>query len=138
MRLPPTWFDGLYEAERSLWPSAAESFGAAANRAPDDPRPVLAQAVCLLRQGENEAAVVLLETSDVLAAVDPEYRESVAWLRAAARISAGDYMGAESAVKSLSARRRKHLAATVLFKSGQWAPAVSTLLDCFGPRAGSR
>jgi len=138
VRLPPTWFDGLYESERGLWPSAAESFSAAANRAPGDPRPVLAQAVCLLRQGESEAAVVLLETSDVLVAVDPEWQESVAWLRAAARVSAGDYLGAEAAVESLSARRRKQLAATVLFKSGQWAPAISTLLNCFGPRSGAR
>ena len=138
MRLPSTWYDGLDEAARGLWPSAAESFAAAANRAPDDPRPVLAQAVCLLRQGESRAAIVLLETSDALAAVDSEWQETVAWLRAAARLAAGDYLGAETAVEALSAHRRKHLAATVLFKSGQWTPAIATLLDCFGPRVETR
>jgi thioredoxin-like negative regulator of GroEL len=138
VRLPPTWYDGLYEAERGLWPSAAESFNAAANRAPDDPRPYLARAVCLLRHGESEEAIVLLETSDVFDAPDPEWRDNVSWLRAAARVAAGDYLGAENAAASLPAPMRKQLAATVLFKSGQWAAATTALLDRFGPRATSR
>lgn len=138
MRLPSTWYDGLYEAERGLWPSAAESFKAAANRAPDDPRPYLARAVCLLRKGDVEAAIVLLETSDIFAAPDPEWRDSVYWLRAAARVAAGDYLGAETAAASLPVPMRKQLAATVLFKSGQWAAATTALLDRFGPRATSR
>ncbi|MCA9539531.1 MAG: hypothetical protein KC620_11625, partial [Myxococcales bacterium] len=80
MRLPPAWFDGLAEARRGLWRSAAESFAAAANRAPVDPRPPLAHALCLLELGETDDALVLLETTAALREAGPEWRTPITWL----------------------------------------------------------
>lgn len=128
MKLPPAWLDGCAEAERRLWRSADESFAAAETLAPDDPRPPLARASCLLARGAVREALVLLETHPALAEPPPEYRANVAWMRALARLAADDPLGAEQAAAPLPDRARRRLAAMVLLRRGQYAAGVTALL----------
>lgn len=132
MKLSPAWFDGCTEAERRLWRSADESFAAAQNLAPDDPRPPLARAACLLARGHTDEALVLLETSHTLAAAPPEYRANIAWMRALARLAAGDPLGAERAAVDLPDRIRQRLAALVLLRRGHYTAGVAALLRSTG------
>lgn len=132
MKLSPAWFDGCAEAERQLWRSADESFAAAENLAPDDPRPPLARAACLLARGAVDDALVLLETSHALAAAPPEYHANIAWMRALARLAAGDPLGAEQAAAPLPERIRHRLAAMVLLRRGRYAQGVAALIGSTG------
>lgn len=134
MRLPPAWFDGLEEARRGLWRSAEDSFAAAANRAPTDPRPPLARATCLLHLGRVDAALVLLETAPALRDDDPLFGGNIRWLRAVARLAAGDALGAEQAAEALPAAAQRQLAAVNLLQAGRYAAGVAALLE--GHRAG--
>lgn len=128
MKLAPAYLDGCAEAERRLWRSADESFAAAETLAPDDPRPPLARASCLLARGAVREALVMLETHPALAEPAPEYRAHLAWMRALARLAADDPLGAEQAAEPLPDPARRRLSAMVLLRQGRYAAGVAALL----------
>lgn len=132
MKLSPAWFDGCAEAERRLWRSAEESFTAAQNLAPDDPRPPLARAACLLARGAVDDALVLLETTPALAAAPPEYHVNIAWMRALARLAGDDPLGAEQAAAPLPDRARQRVAAMVLLRRGRYRQGIAALIHSTG------
>ncbi len=126
--------DGLHEAQRGLWRSAAESFGAAAAAYPDDPAPVLAQAVCLLARGDADGACVVLETAPALRAlsVGDYWGARARWLVIAAREAAGDPAGAERATHGLPRRLRLRALAHLWLRDGQHQAGVEALLISLG------
>lgn len=125
--------DGLDEAARGLWPSAVESFEAAARECPDDPAPVLAAAVCRLRIGEADAALLLLETA--VPELGPEWRARHAWLCAVARAVSGDPFGAEQAANKVPEARRGRLLAALKLWSGDIEGGVALLVSPGPPSA---
>lgn len=126
--------DGLDEARRGLWRSAAESFAAAARADPTWPAPVLAEAVCRLRLQDAKGAVVLLETAPALRSVGEEpWRSRAAWLRAAARLACGDPQGAEQAAEGLPSPLWLRVAAHARLQGGDYTAGVSALLRAYRP-----
>ena len=127
----PHLADGFDEAARELWRSAAESFEAAGWATPDDPGPVLAAAVCRLRTGESEAAVLLLETR--VPEMGAEWAGRHAWLCAVARSAAGDPFGAERAAAGVPDAYRRRLVAALRLVSGDIEGGVRGLISPPGP-----
>lgn len=125
--------DGLFEAERGRWRSAAESFERAAAAAPQAWAPMLAAAICRLRLGEPRAAVVWLETSACArsgAAPEP-WATQYAWLCAAARLAVGDPFGAERAGDTLTEPWRARVMAHAALEAGDYPRGVRALLFAF-------
>jgi thioredoxin-like negative regulator of GroEL len=125
--------DAFFEAARGLWASAAESFERAAEQDPDDPLPVLGAAVALLQRGRIEAALLLLETTPILRE-DHTYLDRVRWLRAAARLRAGDVLGAERAARDLPPALRARVDSVCALRAGAWRAGVEALFRAHGPR----
>ena len=124
--------DGLDEARRGLWRSAAESFEAAAAAAPLWVEPVLAAAMCRLEHGDAAGAVVLLETAPAARVQLPEPgRTHHAWLRAAARLATGDLQGAEEAGEPLPERPWLRLQAHVHLQGGDYHWGLRALLSAY-------
>ena len=123
--------DGLDEARRGLWRSAIESFEAAASDDPRDFAPVLAKAVCLLKLGDPEAAMVWLETATCVRrqpSPPSPWRDRLAWLTAAARLAAGDPLGAELAASSLASSQSLRVEAHTRLAAGDYQAGVRALL----------
>lgn len=134
----PAFLDGLDEARRGLWRSAAESFEAAAEAAPDEPGPVLAAAVCHLEHGDPQAAVVLLETArGVQDLTDEHWRARHAWLQVAARLAMDDAYGAERAAEALPPPLRRRALAHVALRGGDYRFGVAVLLSPLHKEGGS-
>lgn len=144
--------DGLFEAEKGRWRSAAESFERASRLCPEAWGPMLAAAICRLRLGEARGAVVWLETAPCRHTPAPApWDAQYAWLCAAARLAVGDPDGAARAGAALPERLRARIDAHVLLADGQYARGVRALLFALrgppvrgaeagstpGPRSGS-
>ena len=128
--------DGLFEAERRRWRSAAESFERCARLAPKLYGPSLAAAICRLRLNDARAAVLWLETAQCahtppVAPWDVQYP----WLCAAARLAIGDPDGATRAAAALPERLRARVEAHVALEAKDYRRGVAALLSAFrGPR----
>ncbi len=122
--------DGLDEARRGLWRSAAESFRSAGE---SDPGAALAHAVCLLRLERLHEAIVWLETAAVFPPPAPWMR-SWSWLCAVARAQAADPEGAERAARDLPEGLRLRVEAQVRLRAGDYRAGVERLLRCARPR----
>lgn len=129
--------DGLFEAERARWRSAAESFERCSRLVPEAYGPMLAAAICRLRMGEARAAVLWLETAPcVKAAPAPPWDVQYPWICAAARLALGDPDGAARAGAELPDRLRARVDAHVLLEGGAYGRGVRALLYAFkGPPA---
>lgn len=131
--------DGLFEAERQRWRSAAESFERCARLAPEAYAPMLAAAICRLRLGEARAAVLWLETAPCTqrppsSPWDVQYP----YLCAAARLAFGDPDGAARAAVGLPDRIRARVDAHVLLETGEYARGVKALIFASrGPNVGA-
>jgi hypothetical protein len=130
--------DGLFEAERGRWRSAAESFETASRAAPDAWAPMLASAICRLRLGEPRVAVVWLETSPCTrsGSAPPPWDTQYAWLCAAARLASGDPYGAERAGEGLPEPWRARVMAHAALETADYGRGVKALLFAFR-RAGA-
>ncbi|MCA9548304.1 MAG: hypothetical protein KC613_28065 [Myxococcales bacterium] len=127
--------DGLDEAARGLWRSAAESFADARRDAPDHPAPVLAQAVAQLHRGDADGACVTLETARALAGLDDDYWAPRArWLTVAARALAGDPAEAERLAQALPRTMRLRALAHLWLAEGRHQAGVEALLISLGRR----
>lgn len=129
--------DAFFEAARGLWASAAESFEAEAERAPEDPLPVLGAAVAHLARGKVEAALLLLETSPVLRGPS-DYIDRARWLRAVARLRADDTLGAERAARDLPRALRLRVDAVCALRAGAHRAGLEALFRAHGPRRQDR
>jgi hypothetical protein len=124
--------DGLFEAERQRWRSAAESFERCARMAPEAYGPMLAAAICRLRLGEARAAVLWLETAPCThVPAPPPWDAQYPYLCAAARLALGDPDGAGRAAVDLPERMRARVDAHVLLETGQYGRGVRALLFAF-------
>ena len=124
--------DGLFEAERKRWRSAAESFERCASLAPDAYGPMLAAAICRLRLGEARAAVLWLETAPCTKRPPtPPWDIQHAWLCAAARLALGDPDGAAKAGAPLPETLRARVDAHVFLETGEYGRGVRALLHAF-------
>lgn len=130
---PDPLSDAFFEASRGLWASAAESFERAAERDDLDPLPVLGAAVAQLKRGHIDEALLLLETSPVLKDDHP-YRARARWLCAAARLRAGDPLGAQRVARQLDPHLRLRVLAACALRSGDWGVGLAALLRAYGPR----
>lgn len=124
--------DGLFEAEKGRWRSAAESFERASRLAPAAWPPMLAAAVCRLKLGEARTAVVWLETAPCAQpprpAPGPPWDTQYAWLCAAARLAVGDPDGASRAACALPERLKARVDAHLLLDEGNYARGVRALI----------
>ncbi|MFN3200535.1 MAG: hypothetical protein ACE366_19205 [Bradymonadia bacterium] len=121
--------DGLDEAARGLWPSARESFQAAFDDDPVDPRPALALAICWLKLGDPQHAVVILESSPCLNPPPARLQRYHQWLCAAARHALGDPMAAAKALAGLPWRRHLQFEAHERLTNGDLQGGVMALLE---------
>ena len=92
---------------------------------------MLAAAVCLLKLGDPDAAIVWLETAACVRR-QPEppspWRERLAWLRAAGRLAAGDPLGAELAARPLPGPASLRIEAHARLTAGDYRAGVQALL----------
>ena len=124
--------DGLFEAERKRWRSAAESFERCARLAPEEYGATLAAAICRLRLGEARAAVLWLETAPCTHRPPPApWDVQYPYVCAAARLAFGDPDGAARAAVGLPERVRARVDAHVLLETGQYARGVKALIFSF-------
>jgi hypothetical protein len=124
--------DGLFEAERARWRSAAESCERGSRLVPDAYGPMLAAAICRLRLGEARAAVLWLETAPCLKSPPaPPWDAQYPWLCAAARLALGDPDGAARAGAELPERLRARVDAHVFLEAGTYDRGVRALLHAF-------
>lgn len=128
--------DGLDEAARGLWPSAAESFAEARRADPSDPRAPLAEAICLLRLANVREAIVLLEGSPTLNPAPPHLAAYHQWLCGVARMAFGDPDGAAKAIDGLPWRRLLQLRAHERLMEGELHRGVMGLLQALSERRG--
>ena len=127
--------DGLDEARRGLWRSAAESFEAARGEAAGHPAPALAQAVAQLRRGDADGACVTLETArELLTLSDDFWAPRARWLTVAARAAAGDPAEAERLAQALPKRLRQRALAHLWLAAGRHQAGVEALLMSLGRR----
>lgn len=132
--------DGLFEAERKRWRSAAESFERCARMTPEAYPPMLAAAICRLHLDEARAAVLWLETAPCThAPPPPPWDAQYAWLCAAARLAFGDPDGAARAGVALPERLRARVDAHVFLETGEYRRGVRALLFAIcGPEVAER
>lgn len=126
--------DGLFEAERKRWRSAAESFERCARLTPEAYGPMIAAAICRLRLGEARAAVLWLETAPCTnRAPEPPWDAQYPWLCAAARLALGDPDGAARAATALPDKLRARVDAHVFLETGAYERGVKALLFAYRP-----
>lgn len=126
--------DGLDEARRGLWRSAVESFDAASAAAPDDPGPALAAAICLLERGAIDQALLRLETAPALARARGIHRIRCDWLQVAARLRAGDVLGAERGCARLPVALAQRARAVIALSQGDYAAGIALLCAAAAPK----
>lgn len=123
--------DGLDEAARGLWPSAAESFAEACRDHPDDARPALALAICHLKMGQPTQAVMVLESHRALRPPPSIFARRHQWLCAAARYALDDPAAAARALTGLPWRRHLQFEAHLKMDEGDLHGGVMALLSAF-------
>lgn len=124
--------DAFDEARRGLWRSAAESFDAAAGTVEEAAELSLAAAICELKRGATDTAILRLETATSLARARGRNRLRRDWLQVVARLRGDDPLGAERICHRLPAPFEYHARAAVHFQQAEYAAGFTQLCRAMG------